>query len=285
MLGDMIRPSGAECWASPDGLFLNGLPYSNEMAHVGSEPLEAIVLRVVSAIDIYTPAALSTSAAEENGSLVLALAAIHRMADLLRAELLLSMSGRNSATRSLGRTVIELWLNANELLLDPDSAMERLFAEDVKIQAQVQHGLGVMWDRYEKLLDGGIDLRDPNFERGEGQRSNVETLSSRVSQLRKDRGFGNGGLAEFNYQMTYRRDSIEDIHVTLYQLFRYIRPSQEGIEILRQPGDGDTYEFRGPESVRADAQLTSDVLGVYLITTNQSERIEELKAFLRWPSH
>lgn len=255
------------------------------MSHTGKQPLEAIVLRVITAVDVYTPASLSASTGEDHASLVLALAAIQRMADLLHAELVLSQDGRNSTTRPLGRTIIELWLNVNELLLDPDAAVERLFTEDAKTQSQVQHGFGVIWDRYEKHRDGGIDLRDPHFERGEGQPSNVETLSMRVSRLRKDRGFGNGGLAELNYQMTYRRDSIQDVHVTLDHLFRYIRPESGAVQILRHPDEDDIHGFRGPDAIREDALLTSDILGVYLITTGQGERFEELKSFLQWPPH
>jgi hypothetical protein len=255
------------------------------MSHAGKQSLETIVRRVVTAVDDYTPASLSASTSEDHGPLVLALAATQRMADLLHAELTLSQDGRDSTTRPLGRTIVELWLNANELLLDPDAAIGRLFAEDAKTQSQVQHGFGVFWDRFEKHRDGGIDLRDPHFERGEGQPSNVETLSMRVSKLRKDRGFGNGGLAELNYQMTYRRDSIEDVHVTLDHLFRYIRPERDAVQILRRPDEDDIHGFRGPDAIREDAQLTSDILGVYLITTGQVERFEELKTFLMWPPH
>jgi hypothetical protein len=255
------------------------------MAHVGSESLETMVQRVVTAIDVYTPSVLSNTFSEENGPQVLALAALHRMGDLLEGELILSKNGRDSATRLLGRTLTELWLNLNELLLDPNAALGRLFAEDASVQSQVQHGLGVMWDRYEKYLDGSSDLRDPNFQRAAGQKSNVEALSIRVAQLRKERGFGGGGLAEYNYQMTFRRDSINDVHVTLYQLFRHIRTTPDGIEILRQPGREDNNGLRGPEAILNDAQLTSDAIGIYLLATGQKLRLKDLKDFLAWPPH
>jgi hypothetical protein len=220
------------------------------------------------------------AAFEGQVSQVLALAALRRMTELLRSELVLSSQDLDSTTRPLGRIIVELWLNANELLLDPETATDRLVAEHRTSLAQLQHGFGVLWERYEKEREDGIDLRDPNFERAEGQRSNVETLSMRVAQLRQEHGLGSGGLAELNYQLNYRRDSIEDVHVTLDQLFRYIRPEGAIIQLLRHPDEDDTHDFRGPDAIRSDAVLVADILGLFLRISGQVDALDDLKAFL-----
>jgi hypothetical protein len=205
------------------------------------------------------------------------------MADLLRAELELSSLGLDSSTRVLGRTIVELWLNANEFLLDPESAIARLELEHVTVHAQIQHGFAEIWERLERQREGGIDLRDPEFERGEGQRANVENLARRVATLREKRGLGGGAVAHIQYQMVYRRDSIEDVHVTMDHLFRYLLPEGGVLQLLRIPGPEDTNEFRGPHSVRQDAQLLADILGVYLEVSGQGDQLDDLKEFVGSP--
>lgn len=245
--------------------------------------LRTLVTTVAAAVDAYTPPVLTIADHEVQVPQVFALAAIHRMTDFLQSELVLSLNDRNSTTRPLGRTIVELWLNTNELLLDPEAAMDRLEAEDITARGQLQHGFETIWNRYEKVRDEGIDLRDPNFERAEGQRSNIETLSMRVAQLRKDQGLGSGGLAELNYQMTYRRDSVEDLHVTMDHLFRYLNFDEGVVTFLRTPDIHDTNALRGPLAIREDAQLVVDALGLYLKVSGQDGIIEDLKVFLGSP--
>jgi hypothetical protein len=89
------------------------------------------------------------------------------MADLLKGEMVLTDGNEFSGIRNLGRTNLELWLNANELLLDPEAAWDRVVKEDAKSQSQLQDDFAKIWDRYEAIRQDGIDLRDPAFEREE----------------------------------------------------------------------------------------------------------------------
>ena len=199
------------------------------------------------------------------------------MADLVDAELTLALAERHSVTRLLGRPVIELWLYANDLLLDGVEALERLFAEGAGHQSRLEHGRQMIWDRLERKRTGGIDPRDPNFIRKEKSDPNIEVLSQRVCSLREHRGLG-GGIAEVRYQQQYRMDSSADIHVSVDQLFRYMEPVAGGFRILRRPLDElDVTPFRGIDSVYDDARLLVDALGLYLEIAGRHSDIEELK--------
>ena len=253
------------------------------MANFQEFSLESIVLRVVAAVDAFTPTVLTEGALGNQTGQILALAALQRMADLLQSELELFRAGKISTTRSLARTITDLWLNGNQLLLDPEVAVERLLAEDTIVNNQLQHGANVLWQRYEKHREDGVDARNPEFERESGQRPNLENLSMTVAKLRKQRGLGDRGLAEYNYQWTYRRDSSQDVHATLEHLFRYVRPDNGVIQILRTPDPDDVSVFRGPEAIRQDAQLISDLLGIYLRVSGQDAAFDRLVVFLNSP--
>lgn len=180
-------------------------------------------------------------------------------------------------TRPLGRPVIELWLYANDLLLDGEAALERLLAEDAGHQSRLEHGRKLIWERLESKRPGGIDPRDPNFLRREKSDPNIEVLSQRVNALRQSRGMG-GGVAEVRYQQQYRMDSTEDIHVSIDQLFRYMEPVEGKFRILRRPiEDVDVTPFRGLDSVLDDARILADVLGVYLEVVDRESDVEKLK--------
>ena len=119
--------------------------------------MEAIVSEVLQAVDDYVPDVLAFDDAD--APLAFALSAIRRMADLVDAELTLALAERHSVTRTLGRPVIELWLYANDLLLDGEAALDRLFAEDAGHQVRLEHGRQMVWDHLESKRAGGIDPR------------------------------------------------------------------------------------------------------------------------------
>ena len=237
--------------------------------------MEAIVSEVLQAVDDYVPDVLAFDDAD--APLAFALSAIRRMADLVDAELTLALAERHSVTRTLGRPVIELWLYANDLLLDGEAALDRLFAEDAGHQSRLEHGRQMVWDHLESKRAGGIDPRDPNFVRKERSDPNIEVLSQRVRSLRESRGLG-GGIAEVRYQQQNRMDSNEDIHVSVDHLFRYMEPIAGSFRILSRPlNELDITPFRGIDSVLDDARLLVDALGVYLEIAGRHSELEELK--------
>jgi hypothetical protein len=145
--------------------------------------IEDQVKIVLLGADSYLPSILPVVGDESQVATVFALAAIRRMADLVRSELVLIENGSNSSVRNLGRTILELWLYANEFLLDPDSAVERFMEEDARSQAQVQHGLSQIWEKYESQRNNEVDLRTPTKEEAERVRTNVEDWARRVVEL------------------------------------------------------------------------------------------------------
>lgn len=182
--------------------------------------------------------------------------------------------------RNLGRTIIEMWLYANELLLDPDQGAERFFGEDALAQAREQDGLMKLWERYESKREGGKLLADPEFERGDVVRPSVEALAQRVVELRKAAGLGDGALADLQYQYAYRRDSAQDVHVTLDHLFRYMDFEEGFAMLLKRPGDEDNTAFRGPKSLLEDARMLADALGLYLSVTKQDEQLAKFRSLV-----
>jgi hypothetical protein len=101
----------------------------------------------------------------------------------------------------------------------------------------------------------GAAFRSHQSERG-------GTGSARIVSLRTALGFESGALPDVLYQMTYRKDSIEDVHVTMDLLFRYIDYDGDAIRLLPQPSAEDTNEFRGPRAILQDARLVADALGL-----------------------
>ena len=240
--------------------------------------LERIVGAVLAAADDYLSGKVPLD--ESTKALVFALAAIRRMADLIEAELSLAGRGRHSVTRVIGRSVIELWLYANDLLLDGDEALDRLFGEDAGHRSRLEHGRRMVWERLESRRPGGIDLQDPAFVRGERIDPNIEVLAQRVHSLREARGIG-GSIAEVRYQLQYRWDSAQDVHVTVDLLFKDMELDPDEARILRRPLDElDLTPFRGPDSVHDDARLLADILGVYLKMADRESDLERLKAQL-----
>lgn len=154
--------------------------------------MEAIVSEVLQAVDDYVPDVLAFDDAD--APLAFALSAIRRMADLVDAELTLALAERHSVTRTLGRPVIELWLYANDLLLDGEAALDRLFAEDAGHQSRLEHGRQMVWDHLESKRAGGIDPRSelrPQGKVGPQHRGALATgaLPQGIPRLgRRDRG-------------------------------------------------------------------------------------------------
>jgi hypothetical protein len=104
----------------------------------GGDRYETVIRTVLAAVDDYLPTELPFD--ENTKTTTFALAAIRRMADLIDAELRLAKENRHSVTRVLGRSVIELWLYANDFLLGGEEAIDRFFYEDADQQARLEHG-------------------------------------------------------------------------------------------------------------------------------------------------
>ena len=239
---------------------------------------EAIIRSVLAAVDDYLPTELPFD--ETNAATILALAAIRRMADLVDAQLRLALQDRHSVTRVLGRSVIELWLSANELLLNDQDGLTRLFGEDADQQARLEHGRRMVWDRLESRREDGIKLHDPNFVAGKRMRPNIEALAIRVRALREERGVG-GGIAEVRYEVDYRYDSAHDVHVGVDLLFRYLVLDEDNpAHILKEPAAEDTGPLRGWESVYNDTRLLADVLGLYMDLADRHDELVELRSHL-----
>ena len=239
---------------------------------------EAIIRSVLSAVDDCLPAELPID--EISMATLFAMAVIRRMADLIDAELRLALQECHSVTRVLGRAVIELWLYGNELLLNGEDALERLFGEDADQQARLQHGRRMVWDRLESRRDGGIKLHDEDFIAGERERANVEALAIRVRALREGRGLG-GGIAEARYELDYRYDSAHDVHVGVDLLFRYLGLDEgDRARVFKVPSDEDSGPSRGWDSVYNDTRLLADILGVYLELAERHDELVELRSRL-----
>lgn len=160
---------------------------------------ENAIRSVLAAVDDYVPTELPFD--DSSTATPFALAAMRRMADLIDSQLCLGLEDRLSVSRVLGRSVIELWLYANEPLLNGEEALDRLFDEDADQQARLEHGRRKVWERLESRRENGVMLHDPNFVAHERVRPDVESLGIRVRALREERGIG-GGIAEARYQCT-----------------------------------------------------------------------------------
>jgi hypothetical protein len=239
---------------------------------------EVIIRTVLSAVDDCVPTELPMD--EISMAILFALAAIRRMADLIDVELRLALQDCHSVTRVLGRCVTELWLYGNELLLNGEDALERLFGEDADQQARLEHGRRMVWDRLESQRDGGIKMHDADFIAGERERANVEALAIRVRALREGRGLG-GGIAEVRYELDYRYDSAHDVHVGVDLLFRYLGLGEGDLaRVFKEPCDEDSSPSRGWDSVYNDTRLLADILGVYLEVAERHEELAELRSRL-----
>jgi hypothetical protein len=237
--------------------------------------IEQLVNRVVAAVDGLMP-----RAAPDSGAEYLALAAIRRLADLVASELALLMAGRWSTSRIIGRSSLEAWLWINYLLLEPELALDRIFAEDAGQQGKLEYGRGQVWERLESKRSDGIDLRMGIAKTPDARRANVEELAVLVADARAVRGLG-GGKAIVDYQLIYRRDSVEDVHFGFSVAGRYC--TNRAVPSAQPDVDSDGSAFRGPRAVRESALLLSDALGIYLTVKDRTEDLERLKAKLGAP--
>lgn len=187
-----------------------------------------------------------------------AFAAMHRCGDLLKGELELCRLGHHSITRVLGRALNEMWLRANHLLLCGFEAIEWLGLEDEWQQGLVERGHRILWDEVERFQSSQVDLSDPDFARRPFRAANLEALSNRVRDLRKEAGF-DSEVATVQYQMHYRWDSARDVHSGVGVIARYLKVDTPKVFVLSMPGLEDVTEMRGPSSVHWDAQLVADV--------------------------
>ena len=114
---------------------------------------------------------------------------------------------------------------------------------------------------------------------GERVKTNIEALAVRVRQLREGRGLG-GGIAEVHYELTYRWDSAQDVHVGVDLLFRYLVLDQgDQAEVLKEPDtDQDINPFRGWDSLYEDTRLLADILGLYLELAEHHDELKELRS-------
>lgn len=243
----------------------------------GLGSLKRIVLGVLNAVGEYVPDEVEWS--QENPPIVFALASLRRMADLLDAELTLALLERHSVTRVLGRSILEHWLNANELLLDGDSAIDRLWLEEADHQHRLERGRELIWERVEEVRNRGLDLRNPEHQQRDRQSPNLADVALRVRELRKQRDFG-GDIDEVSYELNYRWDSVQDVHATIDVIFRYLELDTTVVKILRQPNPDDVTALRGPLSVRQDALLVADVLGIYLDVVDRADDLARLRVSL-----
>jgi hypothetical protein len=238
--------------------------------------VEQLVNRVLTAVEGVMP-----SAPVDSGAEILALAAIRRLADLVASECALVVVGRLSTSRVIGRSSIEAWLWVNYLLLEPEAAVDRLLAEDAGQQWRLEHGRIHIWDQLESKRPGGIDLRMHIAKSDDARPPKVEQLAGLVANARATRGFGYGKPL-VDYQLTYRRDSIEDVHFGLAVAGRYF--ADNGLLPLPQPEAGrDASAFRGPQAIRESAALLSDALGVYLTVKGRTDEFERLKTEMSTP--
>jgi hypothetical protein len=211
-----------------------------------------------------------------DGVAMLGIAAIRHGSNLLGGELELASANRWSLTRVLGRQITESWLWANALLLDSEAAFDRLMLADGKQQYLRNKGFTKIWDTLESRRPGGLDLRDPSSVPAKGEHVDLGALAEDVQRLREASGL-QGGVAVVSYELQYRLESREDVHVTFDLLGRYIDHSKSRGNVLAMPGVDDINDFRGPESLNLDAGLIADVIGVYLHATGQHERQAQVR--------
>jgi hypothetical protein len=241
-----------------------------------SDRQRTIIENLLRAVDDHLPVTVAEGGSAANP---LGVAAVRHAANLLSGELVLAEADLWSLTRLLGRAIVEAWLWANLLFLVGDDAVTRLLAEAADHDRRLEAGRRDIWERLESKRPGGIDLRNATLSSlpEPPTPSQIEDLARKVRAARDARGLG-GGLAEINYQLGYRWDTVNDVHVGLDVLARYRR---DRAEILRVPSpDEDITPFRGPESLHHDTKMVADALGIYLTVTDQTSALDEAKKSL-----
>lgn len=197
---------------------------------------------------------------------VFACAAIRRLADLLRAETILAVSGSGATSRVIGRAAIESWLWACYLMLEPDASTDRLLAESIGHQRRLASGVKNLWDAFEEIRAAAIT--EPVVPSSQSSAwPKISEIAPLVASARVERGL-DGMRTRGMYEERYRYDSAYDVHPSFELLKRYFQvdDEREVATVFREaqldPGD----EGRGVGGAFDTALMLLDALAVYRLT-------------------
>ncbi|MCP4960340.1 MAG: hypothetical protein GY925_13860 [Actinomycetia bacterium] len=164
---------------------------------------------VLSFVDLVVPSQLTTE--QDTIGDVLGCAAVRRLAELLRAESTLAKSDNAATSRVIGRAVIEAWLWAVYLFLDPDSAVDRLVDESEGHHRRLLVGMNRMWELIPSLSSSDLDEPEPVPPASGTANPDVRRLAEATADAMRRHGY-NGDRADGKYHNEYRWDSMYDTH-------------------------------------------------------------------------
>lgn len=210
------------------------------------------------------------------GEVGLALAAIARMTQLLRAEMLLCQQGLWAVSRVPGRALHELWVYACLLLLEGGPAVQQLEGEEQHHRQRLEVGARALWEEVDRAR-GGPDRRTGFVPDGPVRSPDLRNLTKRVAELRRARGL-DPAIPLTLHEWRYRWDSTYHVHPSMAMLFQYVTLDGEWVTVRSEPAADQSSELTDAiEQLHHDSQRLADAYGHYLDRCNRRTEIQQLQ--------